>query len=116
MFDLETIEAINTPGYKWQHTEPITSKPAQPMLHRIYTEDKNRSGIYAVLDSWFAGYTVSEATGAWKGVRENSLVIELVDSDNTLLPLVEAVSDAIKAANGQESILVVSIPCSVSFR
>jgi hypothetical protein len=27
MFDLETIKAINTPGYKWQHTEPIVSKP-----------------------------------------------------------------------------------------
>jgi hypothetical protein len=85
-------------------------------LHRIYTEDKNRAGIYAVLDSWFQGYTVSEATGAWKRIQEKSLVIELVDSDDTLRPMVDAVSDAIKAANKQESILIVSIPCGVSFR
>ena len=85
-------------------------------LHRIYTEDKNREQIYAILDSVCEGYTVLAGTGAWKGQREASLCIELVDSDDTFGPIAELIAERIKAANKQESILIVSIPCGVSFR
>ena len=85
-------------------------------LHRIYTEDKNREQIYAILDSYCAGYTVLFGVGAWEVVREASLCIELVDSDDTFGPLAECVAEKIKAANEQESVMIVFLPCTVQFR
>ena len=85
-------------------------------LHRIYTEDKNREAVYAILDTHAEGYTVFTATGSRKGQRENSLVIEFLDSDDTFGPIVEAIADAIKAANSQESVMIVAQPVRASFR
>ena len=48
-------------------------------LYRVCTENKNYSDILDYLDKHFPdGYTVIHANGAWQGVREKSLVIEIV--------------------------------------
>ena len=84
-------------------------------IHRIYTEDVNRDSIYQILDSLFAGYTVIPATGSWEGKRENSLVVELVDEDNTRSELVNAAARIIKDANHQQAVMVTSQPVEVQF-
>ena len=48
-------------------------------LYRVCTENKNYPDILDYLDQNFPdGYTVIHANGTWQGVREKSLVIELV--------------------------------------
>lgn len=50
-------------------------------LYRVCTENKNYPDILDYLDQHFPdGYTVLHANGAWQGVREKSLVIEIVDN------------------------------------
>ena len=72
-------------------------------MYRILTEDVNRESIYAILDSHVDGYTVTPAIGAWKGQRENSLAIDLVNAPRTL---VYRIAEIIRAENKQESVLV----------
>ena len=73
-------------------------------MYRILTEDKNRDGIFAILDAQVDGYTVTPAIGSWKGQRENSLAIDFIDTPEGT---VVSIAEAIRRANGQESVLVI---------
>lgn len=81
-------------------------------MYRILTEDVNRDGIFAILDSLVDGYTVTPSIGAWKGQRENSLAIDLVDVPRGT---VEAIAETIRAANRQESVLILEFPATATF-
>lgn len=78
------------------------------MLFRIYTEDVNREETEALAGAHFDGFTTLTATGFWQGVRERSLVIEIVDEPDAL-PRVRDLAAAIKRANHQQAVLVQSI-------
>jgi hypothetical protein len=83
-------------------------------MYKILTEDVNRDGIFAILDSYVEGYTVTPSIGAWRGRRENSLAIDLVDVPRGT---VAAIAETIRAANKQESVLILefaSVPTFVS--
>lgn len=75
-------------------------------MFRIYTEDKNRRKVEAILNKLFYGYTLIQAVGAWKGKTEKSLVIEL---DGVPRARVEQAAREIKAANNQEAVLIQKI-------
>ena len=81
-------------------------------MFRILTEDVNRESIYAILDSRVDGYTVSTGIGSWKGQRENSLAIDLVGYTAKTAHVIAA---EIKAANKQESVLILEIPATATF-
>ena len=81
-------------------------------MYRIYTEDVNRNEVYAILDSHVSGYTVLEAIGSWKGTRERSICIELIDVPAST---VTAIARSIRALNKQESVLIVVVPESHVF-
>jgi predicted Zn-dependent protease len=72
-------------------------------MYRILTEDKNRESIFRILDSHVDGYTVTPAIGSWRGQREASLAIDLVNVEGFI---VDDIASAIKATNEQESVLV----------
>lgn len=75
------------------------------MMYRIYTEDTNRAGIEAIVAQHFTGFTIYTATGYWNGIRENSLVIEIVCSVYHYR-LILLVASQIKAINKQESVML----------
>ena len=81
-------------------------------MFRILTEDKNRDGILGILDSHVDGYTVSSAQGSWKGQRENSLAIDLIDVPRET---VEKIARVIKWENQQESVLILEVPVTSTF-
>jgi hypothetical protein len=81
-------------------------------MYRILTEDVNRDGIFAILDRYVDGYTVTPSIGAWKGQRENSLAIDLVDVP---LQTVENIARVIRWENRQESVLILEIPAIPTF-
>ena len=81
-------------------------------MFRIFTEDVNRESIYAILDSRVDGYTVSTGIGSWKGQRENSLTIDLV---GYTAKTAHVIAKEIKAANRQESVLILEIPATATF-
>ena len=81
-------------------------------MYRILTEDLNRAGVYAILDSHVNSYTVTPAVGSWKGVREDAIAIDLVDVEPAT---VYAIAAEIKAANKQESVLVLGFKASAAF-
>jgi hypothetical protein len=72
-------------------------------MYRILTEDKNRETILSILDAHVYGYTVSPVMGAWRGQREASLAIDLVATSKAT---VVSIATHIKAANEQESVLI----------
>ena len=72
-------------------------------LHRLFTEDKNHEEILKMVDRYFDGFTVYNATGYWKGTPETSCVIETI-TDKT--DLFYKLANDIKKHNEQESVLV----------
>jgi uncharacterized membrane-anchored protein YitT (DUF2179 family) len=82
------------------------------MLTIIHTEDMNREIIELILDERFEGYTILEQTGTWKGKKEKSLQIQIVDADPDK---VVTVVNCINTLNLQECCLVLNLPCTVSF-
>ena len=81
-------------------------------MFRILTEDKNRAGILAILGRYVDGYTLSESIGAWKGVQEKSLTIDLVDVPRET---VEKLARVIKWENQQDAVLILEIPVTAHF-
>lgn len=77
------------------------------MIIRIYTEDKNRNRIHAICQEHLTGYTLIPCEGVWKGVKEQSVVIEVVDSSlNFPRKACQKVAREIKDVNKQESVLI----------
>ena len=81
-------------------------------MFRILTEDKNRDGILGILGSHVDGYTVTSTQGSWKGQRENSLAIDLIDVPREI---VEKIAQVIKLENQQESGLSLEVPVTATF-
>jgi len=76
------------------------------MLYRIYTEDINRNKIEAAANNLFDGFTLIPAIGYWKGIKENSIIIEIFTTD---VDSVFSLADQITEFNNQEAVLVVSV-------
>lgn len=75
---------------------------------RIYTEDFDAGKIYLLTADNFKGATITAGVGIWKGQRERSLVIELLDFENDpkFSRKVMALADALRYQGKQESVLV----------
>jgi len=81
-------------------------------MYRILTEDINRESIYGILDSHVDGYTVTPSIGSWRGQRERSLAIDLVDVPRDT---VEKIAKVIRWENQQESVLIIELPSNHTF-
>lgn len=78
-------------------------------LYRIFTEDKNRNNIHALVAKQFDGFTAYAAQGFWQGQAEPSYVVEILAEGTAVSQAkVVAVAAAIRQHNAQESVLVVS--------
>jgi hypothetical protein len=80
--------------------------------YRIYTEDRNRDEVLAVLAMRFEGFTVSPAIGAWRGRVEQSLVVELFGVDRVQ---VEKAAREIAVLNQQEAVAIMEFQTEVKF-
>ena len=78
-------------------------------LYRIYTEDKNLDGIINLLTKVYDGYTIIHSQGYWKGLPEESIIIEII-TYAVDLPTIQGIANQIKQLNSQESVLVTSQP------
>ena len=74
------------------------------MLYRIFTEDKNQSGIEGVVSKHFPGFTIYKAEGFWRLQKENTLVIEIITEDTDAK--INRVAQDIKLLNRQEAVLI----------
>jgi hypothetical protein len=81
-------------------------------VYRMYTEDVNRPNILRVLDARFDGYTIIPTIGAWRGKQENSLLIELFNTDKA--SVIEAASK-IATMNNQEAVAVMELDAAIDF-
>lgn len=75
------------------------------ICYRIYTEDKNKDQIKAIVSTHFLGYTMYEASGVWNRQEEKSLIIEIVGEESREVDI-NKVAKKIKAYNGQEAVLI----------
>lgn len=72
-------------------------------LYRICTEDMNRPGIEFIMQNAGLDCTIIPARGLFRGIPENTLVIECVTDDRNA---VEIAARAIVIVNNQTCILV----------
>ncbi len=76
-------------------------------LYRIFTEDKNYAAITGRLDIQFPdGYTIINANGAWQGVREKSLIIEIVSDSPSIESDIGKLAYWLKKFNEQDAVLL----------
>jgi len=76
-------------------------------LYRVCTENKNYPDILNYLDEHFSdGYTIINTNGTWQGVREKSLVIEIIGEDDPTEPALELFAYWLEKHNKQKAILI----------
>lgn len=73
--------------------------------YRIYTERKPNIG--KLTSKYFAGFTIYNGTGYWKGKREQCAVIEIIENELLETTLNVLVAD-LKKTNNQEAVYVTS--------
>ena len=78
------------------------------MLFRIFTEYTNKEGIERAANNYFQGYTIFEGVGYWKGSKEKSLLLEVVDKPSKLETIKKLASE-IKRINNQEAVLIQTV-------
>lgn len=89
------------------------------MIYRIYTENKNLDDIVRSASLRFPqGFTLFKGLGVWQGKVENSVCLEIVETDRNKVfdteLVVHSLAETIRAANGQDAVLVVSIPATAT--
>lgn len=85
------------------------------MLYRLHTQNKRKKWICQLVSEHFAGFTIVEQAGYWKGKKEHSLCIEIVSDRPSDGVHVNKICRAICAYNNQDCVLVQKIDCEVSF-
>lgn len=75
-------------------------------LYRIYLEDCDvyRDATMMAVGGQFDGFTVTKATGYWKGEREDSIVIEILGTPEDAAT-VRALAVTLRELNRQEAVL-----------
>lgn len=77
------------------------------MTLRIYTEDKNSEQVVDLCNKYFSMYSMYRGMGVWKGTREPSLIIEVVDENEVKAGgLMQKLAKDIKRVNEQEAVLI----------
>jgi hypothetical protein len=74
-------------------------------LYRIYTEDKDRDIIYALIGAYYDGFTVLPGIGFWKGGQEKCLVIEIIGCPDDMEDI-EILCKAIRETNAQQAVML----------
>lgn len=81
------------------------------MLYRIQTEDFGREYILDTIGIYFDGFTIIPATGYYKGLREKSLIVEIITDREFAYRDIMAIAGQIRFHNNQECVLVSRIEC-----
>ena len=81
-------------------------------MYRLYTEDVNRSRIESILQSQTDGYTFVSAHRVYKGIKEDTLIVELADVTHDVAA---RIAEMIAVANHQESVMMIWLPVETSF-
>jgi hypothetical protein len=80
-------------------------------LYRIYTQNKNKKFVLKLVSESFPGFTVYEETGFWQGVKEKSLIIEIITSAADAKLKLNRICKAICGYNDQDTILLFEQEC-----
>jgi hypothetical protein len=80
-------------------------------LYRIFTENKNPVITRDIINSYFDGYTLIEATGYWHSQPENTLIIEIMAKIGDRGKVLQ-ICEAIKRQNNQEAVLLQTL-CNI---
>ncbi len=76
-------------------------------VYRIYTERRNLPELQAMVTGMFDGYTLIWSTGVWRGLREQSVIIEIVTEGTAAdRAKVYELADVIRVAFQQTAVLV----------
>lgn len=79
------------------------------MLYRAMTEDINPEAVLAIVSKYYEGFTTYKATGFWKGISENSLIIEVVSEAKNEMATFRKMATDIRDFNKQQAVLIESI-------
>ena len=82
--------------------------------YRIYTEDKNRDKIQAIITEYFDSFTIFTSFGIWKKERENSLAIEIITKTRKH-GTIERICKKIKQLNLQNCCLITIEPVEIAY-
>jgi hypothetical protein len=75
------------------------------IVHRIYTEDKNKRGILRLAFTRFESFTVQPTDSYYRGKRERSMVLEILDARPRQS---EELAEQIRRITGQKSVPILT--------
>ena len=76
------------------------------MLYRAMTEDINPEAVLQIVNNYYEGFTTYKATGFWQGIKENSLIIEVVSEAKNELATFKKMAREIRDYNKQQAVLI----------
>lgn len=83
--------------------ENAVKRESKSVTYRLYTEEKDNLDL--LTGRYFAGYTKLYGIGAYQGIKEPCIVIEIIGTPADLQKIVNLAGD-IRVVNEQESVLV----------
>jgi hypothetical protein len=81
-------------------------------LYRICTEAVLIEDVKRIVDAAFDASTVIFADGRWKGIAEDSMIIEIIATEYDR-SLIQSTAMAIKQLNKQEAVLIQVLDCEM---
>ena len=85
-------------------------------LYRLYVERINLPLLQATVSGYFDGYTLVWSTGFWRGLREQSVIVEVIASNSETDRIkVYDLAVALRIALSQNTVIVTEQSVSVTF-
>jgi len=79
-----------------------------------YDKTETKTLIKSLADSVLTGYTLIETTGIWKGKREDSFIINIVEQDN-IQAEIKALATVLREQLNQKCVLLTTKKIKVEF-
>ena len=81
--------------------------------YKIYTEDRNRDKIRAIVADYFDGFTMFSGVGIWENKIEKNLTIEIITGHTP--DIIKAICKKINRLNSQDCCLVTVEPVEIAY-
>ncbi len=87
----------------------MSHKTEQVVIYRIYTEDTDtRPELLKLVNGYSDGFTILSCVGFWRGISEQSIIIELIGDYSDKRKILE-LAGKVRLLGKQETVLVTTV-------
>lgn len=77
--------------------------------YKLYTQNKRKKWIEQLISEYFNSFTIYKATGRYGGIRERTLVIEIITNSPASEYKLDKIQKSICGYNTQDAVLIIRV-------